>query len=345
MKAVIRPGLKVLHKVAGQNSALERRLRRRYRRIRSQRVVHREDGTFREMAGEDFVYGASIEPGGRVGIYLRGGCDLPATFRCLALLKPALRGEVCIYKEGNGISDARVDLLLQGLRGVPSDQTAEVVDRLQLGSGYFGDDLFSPTFRVPAAPGIGEFRKDFVILSMGPNLVRTAYRHREHGFLVDPGGWWLNQSMDKVLGNLDTAKWFNSTFQSIGKMSVDQFSRDMAQLVTEIRDRTGAQILVFNVLDLEPGNLTHNHRFITNQHLRRLREFPAALADLSHQLGFAVVDVDQVVKGEGAGNHIDFAHFPSELADPVAREVCRALSSLGLDTLGCDPSPLGAGGG
>lgn len=330
MKAVLKPGLKVLHAVAGENSTLERKLRRRYRQRKSERIVRHQDADGREMAGEDFVYAESLVPGDRRGIYLRGGCDLPAMFRCVPMIRPDLRGSVCMLKQGNGISDARSDLLLQGLEGVPPELTAEVTERLHLAPGYFSDDLFAPTFTVPMAPMLGEFKKDVVVLSMGPNLVRTLYRHREHGFLVDPGGWWLNQSMDKVIGNLDNAKWFSKTFESIGKMSLDQFRRDTGRLVQEIKQRTGAHVLMFNVLDLEPGNTTHSYRYLTSRHLFRLREFPAALSSLAHELDFQVVDVDHVVKGAGAGNHIDFAHFPSELEEPVAREALRALTSLGL---------------
>ena len=32
--------------------------------------------------------------------------------------------------------------------------------------------------------------------------IRTGYRHKEHGFVVDPGGDWLNQSLDAVLNDL-----------------------------------------------------------------------------------------------------------------------------------------------
>ena len=330
MKAVMKPGLRVLHAVAGENSAIERKLRRRYRQRKSERIVRNKDAYGREMAGEDFVYAESLTPGARRGILLRGGCDLPALFRCISMLRPELQGSICMLKQGNGISDSRADLLLQGLRRVPEDQTAEVTERLHLAPDYFGGDLFNPTFTVPAAPMLGEFDKDVVVLSMGPNLVRTVYRHREHGFLVDPGGWWLNQSMDKVMGNLDNAKWFSQTFESVGKMSVDQFAQDMGQLVKEIKQRTGAQVAVFNVLDLEPGNTAHSYRYVTSRHQFRLREFPTVLDALAHELDFQVVDVDQVVKGAGAGNHIDFAHFPSELEEPVAHEAMRALAALGL---------------
>ena len=52
---------------------------------------------------------------------------------------------------------------------------------------------------------------------------------------------------------------------------------------------------------------------------------PTAVAELSRELDFALVDVDAVLKREGIQEQVDYGHFPLERMEPIAREVTRAL--------------------
>ena len=84
-------------------------------------------------------------------------------------------------------------------RNCRAEATEEVSDRLRLRRDYFKPTLFSPGFLIPGFRHLGVFPKTVVVLSLAPNVIRTLYRHRESGFLVDPGGWWLNQDLDTVI--------------------------------------------------------------------------------------------------------------------------------------------------
>src|SRR5206468_3932267 len=102
------------------------------------------------------------------------------------------------------------------------------------------------------------FPKTVVCLSVGPDLMRTVYRHREYGVLVDPGGAWLNQSLELTLRDLSLASWFRANFVSVGKLSVDDFAANFAEVVRLVKERTGARVLVFNSLMVDPGSQIHN---------------------------------------------------------------------------------------
>jgi hypothetical protein len=165
---------------------------------------------------------------------------------------------------------------------------------------------------------------------MAADLVRQLYRHREHGLLVDPGGWWLNRSVDAALGDPDTVAWFRETFEPLGRLPIDEFADQFRRLVRTVQERTGAHVLVFNTLTVEPRDETHNYQLRRSPEGLRRRRFHLALADLSRELGFHIVDVDRILKREGVTGQLDFAHFPEDQFGPLAAEVQRILTGLGV---------------
>lgn len=321
-----RPGLQALRAVAGEHSAIERFLRGKYVKRIKERVDKEVGDGFVQHAGEKFVVLSSKEePEPRVGIYMRGGCDLPSLFAATPLFRDNLRGTVAIFNDGIGITDARADILLQALRGVNPDHVAETMERLKLPAEYFSPRLLEKTFVIPGSEQFGEFQKTVIVLSAAPNLVRTAYRHREHGYIVDPGGWWLTQSMESVLSDLSTARWFKEKYEAIGKITTAQFRESFREIVRLVKETTGAQVLVYNALIVEPGSLTHNYQFVNNSQSMRGRELYLALIDLSRELDFHIVDVDRVLKKAGVSKQTDFAHFLSEHSSAIAAEAHRIL--------------------
>lgn len=326
LKAALRPAVRAFRRVAGPHSRLEERVKRRfafnYKSTRGPGFVEWQGSSFTIVQST-----ATRQP--NTGIYLKGACDLPSLLRAGPLLRDRARGTVAVARARGGISYARADILLQTLEEIPPELTAETRERLRLKEEYFTPSLFDPTFTIAPHSRLGAFPKTVVVLSLAPNVVRTVYRHRDHGFLVDPGGWWLNQSYDQVLREQDRVEWFRKSFQSIGRLSVEEFYDLFAKTVTLVRQRAGAShILVYNVLTVEPGDQTHNYQLRKHPEGMRRREFCVALAELSQQLGFHVVDIDRVLKQEGAEGQVDFAHFPTELYTPIAREAVRILREL-----------------
>jgi hypothetical protein len=264
----------------------------------------------------------------RVGIYLRGGCDVPAMFAMAPQIQRTIVGTVAIRRDAIPISGSRSDLLLQGLDGldsVPREALVDVSKMLELPKRYFDADLFAPTFDVQRAKGGRRFDKNVIVLSAGPDFTRSIYRHREYGFLVDPGGYWLNSSMDKVLNDMSLVEAFNKSYRKVGRMTPARFRELFGRLVTELKTRTGAHILVLGLMTVDPSDLTHSYRLVRSADAARRREFMIALAGLSREHGFDVVDVDRILKLGGIEDQVDFAHFSQRQFEPIGREAYRIL--------------------
>jgi hypothetical protein len=279
--------------------------------------------------GENFaIFWSGSDRENRIGLYAIGSCDLPAIFATMPLIRPVLNGTCCVIREGL-VAHSRSDVLLQTLQEFPPQQIAEVIEKLQLGVDYFQPRLFEPTFTVPGPDGPQQFPKKLVILSIAGDVMRTLYRHREYGFLVDPGGWWLNQSMEKVLTELSTVSWFRENFVSVGMISVDQFMENFTEIIHLVKNKTGAPVMVFNLPTIDPGSRTHCYQFIKNPQNMRRQEFNLALVALSRKLDFPIVDVDRLLKKAGISDmQMDFAHYPTEAYGLIAQEAYEIMQEL-----------------
>lgn len=308
----------------GQDTAIERKLRLWMSAARAT-----SDKTF---SGRDYtvMWSDSIRDEHRIGVYAKGGCDLPALFSVAPQFRASLKGLCGMFVEPGGISSSRSDILLQTLEQHPDESTREIVEKLSLPRRYFEPALFEPTFTIPAYSELGPFPKSAVILSMGPDVVRTVYRHRESGLLVDPGGWWLNQDMESVLANLDKVNWFRKNFEDIGRIEIDDFYSNYVKIIKALKERTTENILVLNMLDVEPGDPTHTYQLVWNPASKRRREFNLALMDLSRELGFAIVDSDKILKENGVESQVDFAHYTNAAFGPLGTEIHRILTARGL---------------
>jgi hypothetical protein len=324
MKRVLRPAAKMFRSLVGNDSMLEDRIRR------ALRISSERGPGYVQWSGRSYlVVQSTTTPEPRTGIYLRGACDLPTLLSLGPLLRADVKGAVAVADAAGAIAATRADVLLQTLDKLPAEATKEVSDRLGLRSDYFEPTLFSPTFVLPNFRSLGPFPKTVVVLSLAPNVVRTLYRHREHGFLVDPGGWWLNQDLDVVMRSTDQIAWFSEHFEQVGRLSVDEFVGLFKTLIERVKEKARPlHILVFNVLTVEPGDRIHNFQLRRNPEVMRRQEFCLALVDLSRELGFHIVDLDRVLKREGIDRQLDFAHFPTDLAGPIAADVFGILRNL-----------------
>jgi hypothetical protein len=303
-------------------------LERRIQEGRAQRVRRRRRSGLTELHGPDFALVRAGRPDRRVGISLVGGCDLPALFGIVSLVEPGFTGELAVHQQSVGMARARSDFLLASLRDGASAAQAEARSRLQLPDDYFLPTAFDPQFDLGRH---GSFPKRIVALSMAADLIRPLYRHRRDGFLVDPGGWWLNRSVDPVLDDgSGTLAWFREEFEPLGRKTVEEFRADYRALVPELQDRTGADVVVFNTLVVEPADPTHSFQLRPRAEGLRRRSFLLALAELAGELGFSVVDVDDVLKRHGIDEQLDFAHFPTSAFGPLAREGLRVVREAGV---------------
>lgn len=335
MKRVLRNtvihGGRAWRALAGENSTLEKYVR--------SRVLNRGGRTKVARSGETTVYkqsnamvfdgGSGPEP--KRGIYMVGGCDLPPLFLAgPQIARNISAGVLAMDRKPGWVGAATTSQLLQTFEGVPDDVKAEASDRLQLDPEFFEGVFFEKTFVPHRIDRFGAFPKDVVILSIGSDLVRSLHRHREYGFLVDLGGWWLNQSLEKAVKDTDTLQWYKTNFEQVGKASVEEFATNLETVVNRIRSEIGAHVIVLNTLVIDPLKRDHNYQLSNPGHITRKREFNIVLAELSAKLGFHVLDVDRSLKGHGVQEATDFAHFPIESKEPVAREGFRILEELGV---------------
>jgi hypothetical protein len=319
-----------VQKTPQRHHGLRRNLRRLgarlYRRLEPNFIVERGPGWI-SYRGERTVFlrrGADVP---RRGIYLRGACDMPSLFTLAPMVIDDLYGSLCIHTSGRGVAQARSDLLLQTYSGVSQDFVDELQTKFELPPASFAPTLFEPSFSVPGLPGSAAFPKTVVVLSILPDLTRSVYRHHRSGSLVDPGTAWLN-NLASALANLSMATWFRENFESVGRISVGQFAENYRQLIPAIKRETGAHVLVFNSLEIEPLDPTHNYSLRNLASTSRRRRFNIALTELSQELDFHVVDVDRVLKEQGVDRQVDFSHFPVDRMRAVAREAHGILRDL-----------------
>ncbi len=322
--------LKVWRSVFGRDTAVENWVKQKYLG-RIEREVKRERGPgWVQYSGRRSVVISESEdfPEPRRGILLKGGCDLPSVFTSAPLIREGIKGTVAISRHIDGTGGNRSDQILQTLNNLDPELVAETREKLHLNKDYFSPTFFEPTFRVPQMPEAGMFPKDVIIMGIATDETRQMYRHREHGFIIDPGGWWLNQDLGRVLDDLDTVEWFRKNFVRIGRLTLDEFEKNTTRLIGEIRDRIGSKVIYYNTLALDPANPTHNYQLVQTAHSVRRREFIISLCQLSAALDFSIVDVDRILKTMGVEEQVDFAHFPVDRMMPIGAEVHRILTGI-----------------
>lgn len=328
---VVKTGLKGWRSVAGKDSKIELWIKARYLNHVGRQFRKESGPGWVQYSGQHFTLVSESEslPAPRRGIVLRGGCDLPSMFTSAPLIREGIKGTIVITQvSSEGPGGHRTDQILQTLEEIPAEFTAEVLERLELGADYFRPRLFQKTFEVRGHPEFGVFPKTLVIMSIASDLTRAAYRHREHGFFVDPGGWWLNQSLDKVLTDLSAVEWFRSTFKPAGKISPADFKENLQKVIHEIRTRTGADVIIYNSLVTDPANPTHNYQLVKAAHSTRRREFAIVLSEASRESNFHIMDVDRILKLEGVEEQVDFAHFPVDRMSSIGEEAFRIMKEL-----------------
>jgi hypothetical protein len=322
MSSVLRQGVKIWRNLAGENSTIERAVRHQVGKVTSRLE--------KNYSGKDYViFWEGERDARRTGIFMNGGCDMPAIFTAVPAIREVLNGTICIRRHG-AIASTHSDLVLQSLNPLPEEWLQPAREKLKLAPDYFVPYLFKPEFTVTGQSGEEQFQKNVIIFSIGPDIIRTLYRHKEHGFLIDPGGYWLSRSMEEVLADMSSTMWFNKNFAKTELIEAESSIKNIEEIVNRIHKEMKATILILNVLTVEPGDLTHNFQYQKKPYEVRRREFSYALADLSRKSDFFLVDVDRVLKRAGLRNtQMDFAHYPDEVYPYIGHEVFRILNDIG----------------
>jgi hypothetical protein len=205
----------------------------------------------------------------------------------------------------------RSDALLKADGVVP----AELAERpLALGS-YPVESQFSPA--------LFTFDADVFVLSIMPDAATCLLRHRDSGFLFYPGetaGWAV-----------EDRRWLKTDFESLPLMDLAESFANLERIVTRIRARTDAPILIYNLSPIVPGQIVHCLQGLGETFATRIRRFNLALADLSEREGISIIDVDEILARAGADRlKVDAMHLKPEAYRLIAEEVVRVLEDVGV---------------
>jgi hypothetical protein len=275
------------------------------------------------------VFQSPTDDGSRIGIFAKGGCHLRALFACAPLIEPELQGSCCIYHEGL-VADGRTDQQLQSLQTLPEEWVAPVIEKFRVGADYFAPRLFEDSFVLPGQEALGRFPMSVLIYSVATDIVgRSLYRHRQHGFLFDPGAGWL-RDLDCFVADPALVKWFHDQFEPIGMIGLDAFVDNLTQMIQVLRARSRVHIVVMNPLSINPGKTTHNYQSIKKSERMRWVAFNIALADLSRELDFPILDMDRTVRRAGIRGQMGPAHFPEDVNRMIAQEAFRIMMDGGV---------------
>ena len=206
---------------------------------------------------------------------------------------------------------ARSDMLVAADGAVP----AALAEReLPLGPYPLASQFGRALFDTPA---------DAYVLSIQSDIATQLWRHRRDGFLFLANEWGAWSAGDR--------QWLPDTFERTGAIDVDASMHNYASIVAQLREKSGAPVLVYNVSSVVPGDTVHSHQGLGETLATRIRRFNVALADLSARIGVSIVDVDAIVARAGADRlKLDAFHLNGEGCRLVAQEVVRILEDLGV---------------
>jgi hypothetical protein len=163
---------------------------------------------------------------------------------------------------------------------------------------------------------------DVVVLSLQSAVTNALVRHRTDGWLLLP---------DEIeTWDADARKFLECECEFAGLADQNRVMDRLAKLVSTIEEQLGAQVLIYNISSVTPGERTHCWVGAEDALTLRVRRFNIALAELSAQLGFSIVDVDRVVACAGADRiKVDLFHLTAEGWRLLAEEVVHILEERG----------------
>jgi hypothetical protein len=163
---------------------------------------------------------------------------------------------------------------------------------------------------------------DVFVLSVQPDLNTLLLRHRRDGFLFYPNG---SQSW-----TVADQEWLRTSFISAGFIDPTTSMINFATIISRIRARSMAPILIYNVSSVIPGEQVHDYSGAGEIFSTRIRRFNLALIELSQQTGASIIDVDKIVARAGADRmKFSAVHLTGDGCRAVAEEVVRVLDDLG----------------
>jgi hypothetical protein len=250
------------------------------------------------------------------------------------------KGNVDIY---DSLHSCRIDgkLCWNGINEVVRDRYAGITVRLQHETWTRSDALLEADGELPeelqhralnlgSYPLISQFSNsvfqsnaDVVILSVQPDVTGFLWRHARSGHLLlaNDNRLWSKRDRD----------WLFEEFTGLDFLDPSESMSNFEKIISRIRENSTAEILIFNMSPIVPGEHVHCYRGLEFSISTRIRRFNLALVELSERNGISIVDVDGIVARAGADRvKLDFIHYTPEGYRLIAEEVVRILDDLGI---------------
>lgn len=206
----------------------------------------------------------------------------------------------------------RSDMLLQATGVIP-----ESVSSRQLPLGPY-----PPASQFSRA--VIDAKSDVIVLSAQPDIATTSIkRHKGEGFLFYP-------AENKSWGEADK-QWLKTEFESVGSLDVSASMANFTAIIAEIRSKSEAPILIYNMSPVTPGEAIHCYQGMDDSYSTRIRKFNVGLIELSEQTGVSLIDVDLLLARKGTDElKLDTLHLKPAAYRIIAEEVVRVLDDLGV---------------
>lgn len=111
---------------------------------------------------------------------------------------------------------------------------------------------------------------------------------------------------------------------------VEEFRREFARLVAEIKGRLAAHVIVFNCFAFDPDDRTRNYCGVQDTPALRALRLNLALIDISTEAGISIVDVDRILTELGGASHATTAfRYSPQACELIRDEFLRILQDIG----------------
>jgi len=163
---------------------------------------------------------------------------------------------------------------------------------------------------------------DAITLSLGSELV-PHYRHRRTGWLIAIHGFRFGPYIGPGL-----TEWLRRDFEPV-RRTVANMQQDLAALAAEVMARTGAVLLVQNLVASSALNRISNYSWLGEAFDQCLpvisTEANLMLGDLTRSPNVSMIDSDALAVALGVNHCPDGAHASGELLEAQRREIHRIL--------------------
>ena len=163
---------------------------------------------------------------------------------------------------------------------------------------------------------------DAIALSLGSELV-PHYRHRRTGWLIAIHGFRIGPYIGPSL-----SEWLRRDFEPV-RRTVASMQQDLTALAAEVMARTGAALLVQNLVASSTLNRISNYSWLGEAFDQSLpvisTEANLMLCDLTRSTNVSMIDSDALAVALGVKHCPDGAHASGELLEAQRREIHRIL--------------------